>query len=87
MSIETPIKYSSDIKCPKCNHTYPYSFTIKDLEKANTTKKTLTQQTKHKFLTYLICKNPLCNYDIEVIGDVYEYPINTIKSIELTTIK
>ena len=87
MSIETPIKHSSDIQCPKCNHTYQYSFTIKDLKKANTNKKTLTQQTKHKFLTYLICKNPLCNYNIEIIGDVYEYPINTIKSIELTTIK
>lgn len=87
MSIKTPIKQNNDIKCPKCNHTYSYDFTIKELEKLNTNKTSLTQQTKYKFSNYLICKNPLCNYDIEIIGNIFEYPKNQIKSIELTKLK
>jgi len=35
----------------------------------------------------LICKNPLCNYDIEIAGDVWEHPVDTLNTIDITLIK
>ena len=39
------------------------------------------------FLSYLVCKNPLCNYDIELKGYVFEYPENNVDSVELIKLK
>lgn len=87
MSLETPINHSCNIKCPKCAHNFLYEFKIEDLEKVSSTQKSQETETNYKFKTYLICKNPLCNYDIEIIGKVLECPTNKFSTINLSYIK
>lgn len=87
MSLKTPIAYSCDIKCPACNHKYLYDFKISDINKVRTKEKDNGSEVKYNFDTYLICKNPLCNYDIELKGDVIEYPENVLNSLEINFIK
>lgn len=87
MSLETPINYNCNIECPNCAHTYLYNFKIDDLDKFNANKNSEGLETKYKFISYLICKNPICNYDIELKGYVLEYPENLLDSIEITNLK
>ncbi|MGX4601257.1 hypothetical protein [Faecalimicrobium sp. JNUCC 81] len=87
MSLETPINHSFNIKCPNCDYKNLYDFSIKDIEKVSSNKKSQGTKTQYKFISYLICKNPICNYDIEIKGNIWEYPIDTLNSIELTSIK
>ena len=86
MTLKTPIEHSCNIKCPVCGHKFLYDFKIQDFDKVDSKEKSEEVETKYKFETYLICKNPLCNYDIEVKGDVFEYPENTLKCIEISYI-
>lgn len=67
MTLETHLNHSCQIKCPSCEHKYLYNFKIQDIEKIDSKEKEEGNEIKYKFTTYLICKNPLCNYDIEVI--------------------
>ncbi|HSQ90299.1 hypothetical protein [Romboutsia sp.] len=87
MSLETPINYNCNIKCPNCRHQFLYDFKIDDIDKVNSSEKSQGIETKYKFISYLICKNPICNYDIEIKGDVLEYPENSLNSIEITHVK
>ena len=87
MTLETPINHSYQIKCPSCEHKYSYNFKIQDIEKINSKENEEGNEIKYKFTTYLICKNPLCNYDIEVIGNIFEYPINILKAVNITNLK
>ncbi|WP_455538966.1 hypothetical protein [Terrisporobacter sp.] len=80
MTLKIPIIHSCDIKCPKCNHTYLYEFKIEDLERDN-------YESEYEFLTYLICKNPLCNYDIKIKGKVIDNSSDSINSLKITSIK
>jgi len=41
----------------------------------------------YEFLTYLICKNPLCNYDIEIKGEAIVNSSNALDSIKIISIK
>ena len=87
MSLELPINYSCNIKCPSCEHNNLYQFRIEDIEKINFDERDCECEIKYKFDTYLICKNPLCNYDIHIIGNVIEFPINILKLIQINKIK
>lgn len=87
MTLETPLNHSCQIKCPSCEHKYLYNFKIQDIEKIDSKEKEEGNEIKYKFTTYLICKNPLCNYDIEVIGNIFEYPINILKTVNITNLK
>ena len=53
----------------------------------NSNKSVQNEKTQYEFLSYVICKNPLCNYDIELKGYIFEYPENTIDSVELIKLK
>lgn len=85
MTLKIPISHSCHIKCPICNHVYLYDFKIEDIEKD--LHKEHSTQNQYKFLTYLICKNPLCNYDIEIRGDAIKISLNVFDSIKITSIK
>lgn len=85
MNFKNSINHNCNIKCPKCNHTYLYDFKIEDIKKTPPRKNSIKDSCE--FLTYLICKNPLCNYDIEVKGQVIEYCSNIMDSIKITSIK
>ena len=87
MSLEIPINHSCNIKCPNCGHQFLYNFKIKDIEEISSRKRSQVTETQYKFMTYLICKNPLCNYDIEIAGDVLEHPVDTLNTIDITFIK
>lgn len=87
MSLKTPINHSFNIKCPKCEHKLLYNLKLDDLEKVGFKEKSQDTETKYKFISYVVCKNPLCHYDIELKGYILEYPVNTIKEIELASIK
>ncbi|WP_297135331.1 hypothetical protein [Terrisporobacter sp.] len=87
MTLEMPLNHSCQIKCPSCEYKYLYNFKIQDIEKINSKEKEEGNEIKYKFTTYLICKNPLCNYDIEVIGNIFEYPINILKAVNITNLK
>ena len=87
MTLEMPLNHSCQIKCPSCEHKYLYNFKIQDIKKINSKEKEDGNEIKYKFTTYLICKNPLCNYDIEVIGNIFEYPINILKTVNITNLK
>ena len=85
MDSKNHITHNCTIQCPKCNHTYPYNFKIEDIKKSTPRKSSV--KNSYEFLTYLICKNPLCNYDIEIKGQVIENPSNILDSIKITSIK
>lgn len=87
MNLEIPINHSCSIKCPVCSHEYLYSFKIQDMDEIDSKKKENGEERKYKFSTYLICKNPLCNYDMEVIGDIFQSPDNKLKEIKIIRIK
>lgn len=87
MSLELPINHSCNIKCPNCRHQNLYNFKIEDIEEVNAPKKSQESQIEYKFIKYLICKNPLCNYDIEIKGNILESPIGTLDKIHITYIK
>lgn len=85
MNYKNTINHNCNIKCPKCNHTYSYDFKIEGLIK--TTNKRGSVENSFEFLTYLICKNPLCNYDIEIKGEAIVSSSNNLDSIKITSIK
>jgi len=85
LNYKNTINHNSNIKCPKCNHTYSYDFKLEDLKK--TTNKSRSLENSYEFLTYLICKNPLCNYDMEIKGETTVSSSNAVNSIKITSIK
>ena len=87
MSLKTPINQNLDIKCPKCNHKYLYDLKLEDIKEVNSNKNVQDKKVQYEFLDYVVCKNPLCNYDIELKGYVFEYPENTVDSLEIVKIK
>ncbi|WP_042276330.1 hypothetical protein [Faecalimicrobium dakarense] len=87
MSLKTPINHDFNIKCPKCEHKLSYNLRLDDLEKVSSKEKPEDTETKYKFISYVVCKNPLCHYDIELKGYIFEYPADTINTIELASIK
>ena len=84
MSLKTPLNQNLDIKCPKCNHKFIYNLNLNHIKEVNSNK---NEKKQYEFLSYVICKNPLCNYDIELKGYLFKSPDNTIDSIELTKLK
>ena len=87
MNIEIHINHRCSIKCPVCNHEYLYDFKIQDISLVDSKKIENSEEKKYKFSTYLICKNPLCNYDIEVIGYIFYNPDDKLKEINIIRIK
>lgn len=87
MTLKTPIKHSCDIKCPVCNHKFIYDFKIDNLSKVKPNEENDEAEIKYNFDIYLICKNPLCNYDIEVKGNVFEHPEDILKNVEIKSVK
>lgn len=87
MSLKTPMNHSFNIKCPKCEHKFLYNLKLDCIEKLEFKEKSLDTENKYKFISYVICKNPLCHYDIELKGYILEYPVNIIKATELVPIK
>lgn len=85
MTFKLSILHSNNIKCPKCNHTYLYDFKIECFQED--CDENCSTKNQYNFLTYLICKNPLCHYDIEIKGDVIENSLNDFDSIKITSIK
>lgn len=85
MNYKNPLSHNCNIKCPNCNHTYPYDFKIEDMKKTSHNKG--SDKNSYGFLTYLICKNPLCNYDIEIKGKIVTDDLNTPDLIKVTSIK
>lgn len=83
--MKNSIKHSSDIKCPKCNHAYSYNFEIEPIKRSNNKK--VSFENLYEFLIYLICKNPLCNYDIEVKGEAIVNSSSNIDLIKIISIK
>lgn len=84
MNSKTHLHQILDIKCPKCNHKFVYNLNLNDIKEVNSNK---YEKKQYEFLSYVICKNPLCNYDIELKGYIFKSPDNTIDSIELTKLK
>ena len=84
MNSKTHLHQILDIKCPKCNHKFVYNLNLNDIKEVNSNK---YEKKQYEFLSYVICKNPLCNYDIELKGYLFKSPDNTIDSIELTKLK
>lgn len=64
-----------DIKCPKCGHKYMYDFKIDDIDENS------------KFSIFLICKNPLCNYDMEVMGKLIKSRDENLDNVDITKVK
>lgn len=87
MSLELNINHSCSIKCPVCSHEYLYNFKIQDTDLIDSKEKENSDTKKYKFSTYLVCKNPLCNYDMEVIGDISFCFDNKLKGINIIDIK
>ena len=87
MSLKTPLNQNLDIKCPKCNHKFVYNLKLDDIKEVNSNKSGQDEKVQYEFLSYVICKNPLCNYDIELKGYIFKSPNNTIDFIELTKLK
>lgn len=87
MSLKTPLNQNLDIKCPKCNHKFVYNLKLDDIKEVNSNKSVQDKKVQYEFLSYVICKNPLCNYDIELKGYIFESPDNTVNSIWLTKLK
>ena len=85
LNYKNPLSHNCNIKYPKCNHTYPYDFKIEDMKKTSHNKG--SDKNSYGFLTYLICKNPLCNYDIEIKGKIVTDDLNTPDLIKVTSIK
>lgn len=85
MNYKNTINHNCNIKCPKCDHTYSYDFKIENLEKH--TNKRGAVENSYEFSTYLICKNSLCNYDIEIKGEAIVSSSNAVNSIKITSIK
>lgn len=83
--MENSTKHNCDIKCPKCNHTYSYDFKIECTKKCNNKKN--CDENLYEFLIYLICKNPLCNYDIEIKGENIISPSDNIDEVRIISIK
>ncbi len=84
MNSKTHLHQILDIKCPKCNHKFVYNLNLNDIKEVNSNK---YEKKQYEFLSYVICKNPLCNYDIELKGYIFKSPDNTIDFIELTKLK
>lgn len=84
MNSKTHLHQILDIKCPKCNHKFVYNLNLNDIKEVNSNK---YEKKQYEFLSYVICKNPLCNYDIELKGYIFKSPNNTIDFIELTKLK
>ena len=87
MSLKTPLNQNLDIKCPKCNHKFVYNLKLDDIKEVNSNKSGQDEKVQYEFLSYVVCKNPLCNYDIELKGYVFEYPENNVDSVELIKLK
>lgn len=87
MSLKTPINHGFDIKCPKCEHKFLYNLKLDDIEKVGSKGNSQDTETKYKFISYVVCKNPLCHYDIELKGYILEYPVNKINATKLASIK
>lgn len=85
MDFKNPITHNCTIQCPNCNHSYPYNFKIEDMKLS--THRVDNIEKSYDFLTYLICKNPLCNYDIEIKGEVVIDSSNILDSVKITSIK
>ncbi|MCC3868764.1 hypothetical protein [Terrisporobacter mayombei] len=85
MDYKNTINHNCNIKCPKCNHTYSYDFKFEDSKKSTNKKRSV--ENSYEFLTYLICKNPLCNYDIEIKGEFIVNSSNAPDLIKITSIK
>jgi hypothetical protein len=62
-----------------------YSFKIDDIQKS--THKKGSVKNLFKFLTYLICKNPLCNYDMEIRGEAIVNSPDAIDLLKISSIK
>jgi len=85
LNYKNTINHNCNIKCPKCNHTYSYDFKLEDSKKNNNKSRSL--ENCYEFLIYLICKNPLCNYDMEIKGETIVSSSNALDSIKITSIK
>ncbi|WP_227634665.1 hypothetical protein, partial [Klebsiella pneumoniae] len=66
-------------------HTYSYDFKIEDLKKSINKRGSI--ENSYEFLTYLICKNPICSYDIEIKGEAIVSSSNSLDSIKINSIK
>ena len=66
MSLKTPLNQKLDIKCPKCNHKFVYNLKLDDIKEVNSNKSVEDEKVQYEFLAYVVCKNTLCNYDIEL---------------------
>ena len=66
---------------------FVYNLNLDDIKEVNSNKSVQNEKTQYEFLSYVICKNPLCNYDIELKGYIFEYPENTVDSVELIKLK
>lgn len=87
MSLKAPINHNFNITFPKCEHMYLYDLRLDELKELSLNKSSSDLENQYEFLSYVVCKNPLCNYDIKLKGYIYEYPENTIKSAEITSTK
>ncbi|MGL5348591.1 MAG: hypothetical protein ACRDA3_14680 [Peptostreptococcaceae bacterium] len=83
MSLETPFKYKFNVECPKCNHKYDYDVSLDCLKKVSCKD----VKTQYEFLAFVVCKNPVCNYDIELKGHVLEYPEGSLDAVDLFKVK
>ena len=52
-----------------------YDFKIDDIDKNS------------KFSIFLICKNPLCNYDMEVMGKLLKSRDKNLDNVDITKVK
>ncbi|MCR8746287.1 hypothetical protein [Romboutsia lituseburensis] len=87
MSLKTPINRSFNIICPKCEHKYLYDLRLDELKELSLNKTSSDLENQYEFLSYVVCKNPLCNYDMELKGHICEYPENIVKSAEIFSTK
>jgi C4-type Zn-finger protein len=81
MSLELPISHSAEIECPKCNNTSNQNFEIHDLEFESSYERGMGAENEYSFTAEVTC--PVCKKDIEINGEVWEYPEGDVNLIQM----
>lgn len=74
MSLEMPIYHSCRVVCPYCGNNAIYDFNIEEIDANGCYERGMGQEISYEYDTYVTCNNPNCNKEIEVTGEVWEYP-------------
>ncbi len=81
MSIKLPIKHNIEIECEQCSETIYDTILIEDIEFESSDERGMGTETQYSFIQEIKC--PYCGHQIEINGEVWEYPEGTVNLIQL----